>query len=212
MPLYLYPNDHAQAHMDYEKWPKGVEGRIPNLAREFVRGFAERIDLTFVPEGRGDLKSTFGPEDVLDYIYAVLHSPAFRTRYAAFLRVDFPRISFPRDRAVFCALRATGQELTDLHLMKAGVLGDDRRWPAFPEEGSNMVEGGYPKYVAEADTPRKAAVYINKAQCFRGVHPDVWEFHIGGYRTCEKWLKYRSETQLSYDDVNHFQKIVVALE
>ena len=56
-----------------------------------------------MPDGRGDLDATFGPEDVFHYIYAVLHSPEYRRRYADFLKSDFPRVP-PRGRALFAEL------------------------------------------------------------------------------------------------------------
>ena len=77
--------------------------------------------------------------------------------------------------------------------------------------GENRVEKGYPKYVAHAESANKGKVYINKDQFFEGVNPEVWEFHIGGYQVCEKWLKDRRERKLSYEEISHYQKIVVAL-
>ena len=57
----------------------------------------------------------------------------------------------------------------------------------------------------------KENVCKNKDQYFVGVTPDVWEFHIGGYQVCEKWLKDRRQRKLSYEDISHYEKIVVAL-
>ena len=74
-----------------------------------------------------------------------------------------------------------------------------------------MAEKGYPNYVAHADRPQKGKVYINKDQYFAGVRSEVWEFHIGGYQVCEKWLKDRRQRELSYEDISHYEKIVVAL-
>jgi predicted helicase len=160
---------------------------------------------------RGDLKGTFGPEDVFHYIYAVFHSPEYRRRYAEFLKIDFPRVPMPKSKQLFRKLCKVGEKLTKLHLMEAEVLqGADKR-VFFGVEGGKVVEKGYPKYVAHADEPKKGKVYINKDQYFEGVTPDVWEFHIGGYRVCEKWLKDRRGRTLSYEDISHYQKIVVAL-
>lgn len=159
----------------------------------------------------GDLKKTFGPEDVFHYIYAVFHSPEYRRRYAEFLKIDFPRIPLPKSKTFFCKLRKVGEELTKLHLMEAAILEDDKKRPEFAVEGDSTVEKGYPKYVAHADKPQKGKVYINKDQYFEGVRPEVWEFHIGGYQVCEKWLKDRRQRKLSYEDISHYEKIVVAL-
>ncbi len=212
MPLYLYPDDGMQTRMDYQEWPRGVHGRIPNLDREFVGELTRKTGLTFLPDQAGDLKSTYGPEDVLSFIYAVLHSPAYRARYAEFLRIDFPRIGFPRDRDAFRALCAVGHELMDLHLMISPILSDDRRLPTFPQEGNNTVESGYPIYVVDADKPQKAAVYINEDQYFAPIAPYIWDFYVGGYQVCEKWLKDRRGAELSYDDVHTYQKIVAAID
>lgn len=212
MPLYLYPDGDGQAHMDYSKWPKGLHDRVPNLSPEFVNALAKATHLTFITDGRGDLRSTFGPEDILGYIYAVLYSPKYRLLYGEFLKVDFPRVPCPNDKKAFCTLVTAGQQLIDLHLMNSATLADDARWPAFAEEGNNTVESGYPKYVGDARVPGKGVVFINKDQCFRGVRPDVWEFHVGGYQVCERWLKDRGGVQLSYDEVSHYQKTILAVE
>lgn len=209
-PLYLYPAEH-QDDFDYEHWPRGTNGRIPNFDKEFVDELAEKIDLKFASDGAGDLKKTFGPEDVLGYIYGIFHSPEYRKRYAEFLKTDFPRVPMPPDKDKFVKICKIGQELIKLHLLEAKILEDEKQWPRFPVKGDGVVAKGYPKYVAHADEPQKGKVYINKDQYFEGIRPDVWEFHIGGYQVCEKWLKDRRERTLSYDDINHYQKVVVAL-
>jgi len=209
-PLYLYPAEH-QDDFDYEHWPRGKDGRIPNLDKGFIDELAGKIDLKFVSDGVGDLKKDFGPEDVLGYIYGIFHSPEYRRRYAEFLKIDFPRVPMPPDKDMFVEICKIGQELIKLHLLEAEILEDEKQWPRFPVKGDGVVEKGYPTYVAHADEPQKGKVYINKDQYFEGIRPDVWEFHIGGYQVCEKWLKDRRERPLSYDDINHYQKVVVAL-
>jgi len=204
-PLYLYPAQEGEL-FEQNHWPAGKGGRVPDLSREFVEEFAEKIKLEFVSDGVGDLKETFGPEDIFHYIYAVFHSPEYRRRYAEFLKIDFPRVPLPKSKPLFRKLCKVGEKLTKLHLMEAPILEDDKKRPEFPVEGNSVVEKGYPKHVAH-----KARVYINKDQYFEGVSPDVWEFHIGGYQVCEKWLKDRRQRTLSYEDIRHYQKIVVAL-
>jgi len=212
-PLYLYPKSGKgkQSDMDYENWPRGIDGRVPNLSREFVEEFAESVKFEFVSDGFGDLKKTFGPEDVFHYIYAVFHSPEYRKRYAEFLKIDFPRVPLPKSKPLFRKLCKVGEELVKLHLMEATILEDEKKRPEFPVEGKSVVEKGYPNYVAHADRPQKGKVYINKEQYFEGVRHEVWEFHIGGYQVCEKWLKERRQRKLSYEDISHYEKIVVAL-
>ena len=72
-----------------------------------------------MPDGCGDLRKTFGSEGVFHYIYAVFHSPTYRSRYAEFLKIDFPRLPLTRDVALFRSLCALGKELVALlHLME----------------------------------------------------------------------------------------------
>lgn len=225
-PLYLYPTEKQQGLFGEEKG-LGKDGRRANLSDEFIDQLKAKVKLEYLPDGRGSLvkdkeiaassstprndKGTFGPEDVLAYIYGVLHSPAYRKRYAEFLKIDFPRIPLPDGRVMFRKFAETGFELMGLHLMEADVLEDMDSQPVYPVEGSNEVEKGYPSYVADADKQGKERVYINKDQYFEGVRPDVWEFHIGGYQVCNKWLKDRRGRTLSYDDIEHYKKITVAL-
>ena len=216
-PLYLYPLDQTakdkQRTFDdgQSKWPAGKDGRVPNLSKEFVDALAECVGLEFVSDGRGDLKKVFGPEDVFDWIYGVFHSPQYRQRYAEFLKIDFPRVPMPKDRRQFADVCAIGRQLVALHLMEAEILDDRSLWPVFEKTGTGEVEAGYPKHIAEADKPDKGRIYINEQQYFEGVEPATWEFTIGGYQVCEKWLKDRRGRTLSFDDVQHYQKIVVAI-
>lgn len=210
-PVYLYPTSSNNSLFGDLYWPLGKDGRVPNLSREFVEEFAQSVKLKFVSDGVGDLKKTFGPEDVFHYIYAVFHSPEYRRRYSEFLKIDFPRVPMPKSKQLFSKLCNVGEELVKLHLLESLILEDEKKRPRFPVEGNSIVEKGYPKYVAHAERPQKGKVYINKGQYFEGVKPEVWEFHIGGYRVCEKWLKDRRQRELSYEDISHYEKIVIAL-
>ena len=135
--------------------------------------------------------------------YAILYAESYRVRYSDFLKADFPRIPLTSDGALFAALAAKGADLIALHTMESPKLNEFIT--SFPEKGSNLVEK--PRY-----TERDSRVWINPAQYFEGVPREVWEFHIGGYQVCEKWLKDRKGRQLSYDDIQHYQKVVVALK
>lgn len=136
----------------------------------------------------------------------MFHSPEYRRRYAEFLKIDFPRVPLPRDCELFGSVARLGGELVGLHLMEADVLDEEGRGPEFDVEGDMTVAKGYPKYdVGEG------RVYINEKQYFAGVGEAVWDFHVGGYQVCGKWLKDRRGRVLSYDDVEHYRKVVVAL-
>lgn len=190
-PLYIYST---------EKSRRVSERRVPNLNSDFVKAFSSATTLDFIPEGTGDLKTTFGPEDVLHYLYAVLHSPEYRRRYADFLKSDFPRVPVINCGALFESLASLGKRLTALHLMEA----DDGEASVFPVKGNNCVEKV--RYA-----PPQKRVWINGEQYFDGVAPDTWEFTIGGYQPAEKWLKDRKNRTLSYDDIAHYLRLCAAL-
>ena len=194
-PLYLYP---AEGEMQFDGG-----NRRPNLNPEFIGDISGKLGLTFIEDGKGDLEQTFGPEDVFNYAYAVFHSPTYRTRYAEFLKIDFPRLPLTSDKTIFKALAEKGAELVSLHLMESPAL--NNLITGYPVTGSNEVEKvNYDESNQQLD--------INKTQYFEGVPPEVWEFHIGGYQVCQKWLKDRKGRTLSYDDLTHYQKVVVALK
>ena len=135
--------------------------------------------------------------------YAVFHSPTYRARYAEFLKIDFPRLPLTSDKELFKAMAAKGAELVSLHLMESPEL--NKPITKYQVSGSNEVDK-----VTYDEKPQR--IYINKTQYFEGVQPEVWEFHIGGYQVCQKWLKDRKGRKISIDDSTHYQKIVVALK
>ncbi|MBM4424023.1 MAG: hypothetical protein FJ030_11630 [Chloroflexi bacterium] len=195
-PLYLYPNgDYPATLFDHEN------GRRPNLSDKFIADCSQKLGLTFAADGTGDLKKTFGPEDVFHYAYAIFHSPVYRERYAEFLKIDFPRLPLTSDKKLFAKLAAKGAELVGLHLLKSPAL--DNFITSYSVAGSNAVE----KVKHE-----KRKVWINDSQYFGGVPEAVWEFRVGGYQVCDKWLKDRKGRTLSNDDIAHYQRVVVALK
>jgi hypothetical protein len=230
-PLYCYhdPLDKLKAKegdswIPLLPWPEASQGRRPNFNRNLTGHFEAYLGFQFVTDGKGDLKETFGPEDVLNYIYAILHSPTYRTRYAEFLKSGFPRVPITSDRELFRSLCGLGAELVALHLLESPKL--SKPIARYPVTGPDVVEKGFPKYLAPGEPePGKSEplpagrVYISKpdaqsgakGQYFEGVPPEVWNFHIGGYQVCEKWLKDRRGRTLTYDDLEHYCKVVTAL-
>ena len=190
-PLYIYEEDIKKAPRFGATHPV----RRPNLNPAFIRGLSERLGLSFVSDGHGDFKVSFGPEDVLRYVYAILHSPTYRSRYAESLKTDFPRVPLIADAGLFRTLCEKGAELVSLHLMHR--VGPTKA--AFPVKGTNMVEKV--RYA-------QGGVWINDSQFFDGVPESVWQFRVGGYQVCEKWLKDRKGRKLSHDDLVHYQGIV----
>jgi predicted helicase len=197
-PLYCYgKQDKASLFAKIEM------SRTSNLSPHFTKTFSYKLKLQFIEDGNGDLANTFGPEDIFNYAYAVFHSPTYRSRYAEFLKIDFPRLPLTSDKSLFKALVGKGAELVALHLMESPELNNPIT--NYPVSGSNMVE----KVSYDGNNKR---VYINKLQYFEGLPSEVWNFHIGGYQVCEKWLKDRKGRTLTYDDLTHYQTIVVALK
>lgn len=202
-PLYLYPTAGTNL-FDNDSPSKAPDSRRPNLAPEFIADFSSRLKLDFVPDGCGDLTSTFGPEDIFRYAYAVFHSPNYRRRYFQFLKIDFPRLPLTSDLKLFHSLCVLGKKLVALHLMEQHPSLQTR----YPVAGDNCVANV--RY-AEPTSGIPGRVWINTTQYFDNVPPEVWGYHIGGYQVCQKWLKDRKRRQLSYDDLTHYQGIVAAL-
>ena len=137
-------------------------------------------------------------------MYAVLHSPTYRSRYAEFLKMDFPRLPLTSNPELFRKLCALGDELVALHLMeKQGT-----KITSYPAAGDSAVETV--RYT-EPQGDTKGRVWINATQYFEGIPKNIWEFHVGGYQVCAKWLKDRKGRKLTYDDLTHYQQIVSAL-
>ena len=204
-PLYLYPEDGSE--------------RTPNLNPEEIQAFEKALNLPFSAEKTtrpGDFSVTFVPQtefcpvDILDYIYAVLHSPSYRETYKEFLKTDFPRVPYPTPET-FWPLVSLGGQIRQLHLMESPAL--DQAITPYPVAGSNVVSRKIsktsPGYEAIDDTHGK--VWINDNQYFDQVPLLAWEFYIGGYQPAQKWLKDRQDRELSFDDIMHYQKIIVAL-
>lgn len=211
-PLYLY-SDSSQTNL------LSQESRRPNLSLDFIKTFSEKLGLKFISEGGGDLEKTFGPEDVFYYAYAVFHSPTYRSRYAEQLKIDFPRLPLTSDKKLFAQLVRFGNELVNLHLLGKNPFNKSKTIFDEPEKWGVKIGGTKPENLIDwkvADVrynEKDKRVYVNKGQYFKGVEKEVWEFMIGGYQVCEKWLKDRkkAERSLSTEDLKHYMKMVVAI-
>ncbi len=197
-PLYLYPTDTPTL---FDPPPtEAPGGRRPNLSPEFITEFSHKLGLEFIPDGKGNNTQTFGPEDIFNYIYAIFHSPTYRQRYAEFLKIDFPRLPLTSNSALFWELAQIGDKLVNFHLMKETGRGIS----TYPIPGSNIVE--QVKY-----NENYQQVWINSEQYFAGVTPQIWNFYIGGYQVCQKWLKDRKGRTLVFEDLSHYQNIISIL-
>lgn len=199
-PLYLYPETSSQQSIEQ------TPARTPNLNTEIVNKIASKLGLTFTSE-KGNVEKTFAPVDLLDYIYAVLHSPTYREKYKEFLKIDFPRVPYPKDAAMFWQLVKLGGEIRQIHLLESAIV--EKYITQYPVDGDNTVLK--PHFVAAETNLNKGKVYINDTQYFDNVPQTAWDFYIGGYQPAQKWLKDRKERKLEFEDILHYQKIIVAL-
>jgi len=170
-PLYLYENGK----------------KIPNLNREVVKEMENIVGTT-------------APEDILDYVYAVLHSPTYRAKYGEFLKSDFPRVPYPKDKDTFWKLVPFGTKLRNLHLLTDPEV--ENRITSFPVTGSNVVEKPIFK---------NGKVFVNEAQYWDGVSEAVWNFYIGGYQPAQKYLKDRKDRELAHAEFENYEKMIVSL-
>ena len=158
------------------------------------------------PKLLAQLKASYNktptPEEIYYFIYAVLYSNTYRIKYSEFLKTDFPRVPFTKDFELFRKLGKLGERLVSLHLMTSPEL--ERPVARFEGGGDNKVEK--PKY--DSTTER---VYINTSRYFEGVSPVVWEYRIGGYQVCDKWLKDRKGRTLQLEDIKHYCRVVTAI-
>lgn len=182
-PLYLYPEDlFNRTGERTEKAPN----LAPSLVQELSKAYQRRLT----------------PEEIFHYIYAVSYAPGYRTKYAEFLKTDFPRIPFTKDRELFLKFAKLGEKLVDLHLLKSSAL--DKPLSRFQGKGDNRVE-------KQSYSQKETRVYINKTQYFEGVQPEVWHYQIGGYQVLDKWLKDRKKRILTTDDIKHYCRVVTVL-
>ncbi|WP_367175413.1 type ISP restriction/modification enzyme, partial [uncultured Agitococcus sp.] len=200
-PLYIYPT--AQDLLSTGE-------RQPNFNAEIIKTFAKKLKLTFTPE-KQSTTGTFAPIDVLDYIYAVLHSPNYRNTYKEFLKTDFPRVPYPQNVNSFWSLVNIGSQIRQLHLLQSDSL---KQSPVtYPQAGDNKITR---KIVQKdwqllADSSTVGRIYINEQQYFDNIPLIAWEFYIGGYQPAQKWLKDRTGRQLSTADIQHYRKMIKAL-
>jgi hypothetical protein len=217
-PLWLYDE---RVGFDLDGMESGVThsvNRRSNFSVSFLKTLASTLQL--LETGAYDFPKCLTPEDIFHYIYAIFHAPTYRARYAEFLKIDFPRVPLTGSRDLFRALAALGGDLVALHLLEDDYPGAS--WNVGDHGGDHAgsplrrpitTYAGPAAPTVEKVTYADGAVWVDKAQTagFRGVPEAVWAFHIGGYQVCEKWLKDRKGRTLSAADIEHYQRVVVAL-
>jgi predicted helicase len=200
------------------------------LAPTVYRKYSQTLGLRWTDSGIGDLQTTIGPEAFLHFCYAVFHSPTYRSIYDSALKHEFPRVPLISDLDLFRSLCTLGADLVGLHLLEDEYLAaswnqigkeSPLRHPitAFVEKATGTTIGAFSRRTCYQD----GNVYLDTSQrsrssYFKGVPKEVWNFHIGGYQVCYKWLYDRRGTKgepgrtLTPEDIEHYQRIVVALK
>jgi predicted helicase len=184
-PLYIYPDtENQQTNLFIEK--------TPNLSPNFLETIKNKLGKTPTPEA------------IFYYAYAIFHSPTYRSRYAEFLKIDFPRLPLTSNQELFNSLTSKGEELVNLHLMKSPTL--NNLITTFANQGNNQVT----EVTYNSELQR---IYINKQNYFTDIPQHIWEFKIGGYQVLDKWLKDRKNANriLSEAEINHYQQIIFVL-
>ncbi|MGJ0338067.1 type ISP restriction/modification enzyme [Aliarcobacter cryaerophilus] len=194
-PLYLYPDENSLTNE-----------RTPNLNLEIVKEIEEKLGLKFVNEKIED-STTFAPIDILDYIYAVLHSPSYREKYKEFLKIDFPRVPYPKPET-FWQLVSLGGKLRSLHLLEDTSL--DERVIDIKGEGELLIKNSLNKKDFSIED-EKVELRLNDEVSVVNIPLVAWEFYIGGYQPAQKWLKDRVGRVLNRADMKHYNRIINAL-
>lgn len=186
-PLYLFPETDKKDLFSTTELGHKTQNINPDLLSGLSKAYGKKPT----------------PEEIFYYIYAVLYSNTYRTKYAEFLKTDFPRVPFTKSYKTFLEMGKYGKELFDLHLLKSPDL--DPPIARFQGKGDNRVEK--PRY---SETEQR--VYINVIQYFEGIEKEVWEYQIGGYQVLEKWLKDRKKRVLGLEDIQHYCRVATALK
>jgi len=183
-PLFIYINSDG-----------ALFTQIQNKKSNMNKGFT-KILLSKLPK-------TISTENIFYYIYAILHSNKYREKYQEFLKTDFPKIPFTKQYELFEQLSQIGKRLTELHLLKSQEL--NIPICKLLEKGDNVI-----KKVEYNE--KEERVCINENQCFEKIPREIWQYQIGSYQVCEKWLKDRRKLALSYENIIHYCKVVTAIQ
>lgn len=217
-PLYCYLEDEKQSSLEGcdSSQNDTVANCKPNLHQSIVDKIANNINLKFTNE-KTNQPNAFAPIDILDYIYATLHSPTYRDTYKEFLKTDFPRVPYPKDAEQFWQLVELGGQLRQVHLLESPKLAEKAKalGISYPEGGNNEVTRKMTKssigFEPSEDDATTGKVWINDEQYFDNIPLVAWEFYIGGYQPAQKWLKDRKERTLNMSDIKHYINVIAAL-
>jgi predicted helicase len=196
----LIRSDSRGSESMFPLWTRGADP-TPNFAAEFIDACSRRLDLKWCEHGAADLVCEFGPQEVFHYIYALFYSPSYRQQFASWLRVDFPRVLLPRGPELFREMAKVGRRLVQLHLLRKPGSSVVR----FVADGdSTCVTAGCPKFDGER-------VWVNPHAYFTPVTSAAWQFRVGTYQVCRKWLRDRLGRELPTQEIQRYCQLVAAL-
>ncbi len=200
----------------YEK-KKNKILRSSNLTNKAISIFSKKLGMKFTYKERNNINNSFNSEDIFNYIYSILHSQKFRKRYAEFLKIDFPYIPITKNIEFFKQLTKLGADLVALHTLNSNSL------PL--KDIVHFIEGSNGKQMGKfnRDCYKNGKIFIdlnrkNDGSYFNGIPEDVWNFFIGSYQVCYKWLYNKSVKGkkkgklLTKNDIQSFKKIVIAIK
>jgi hypothetical protein len=217
-------NKTKEINYSFPLWLTAGKSKVPNLSSSYLAAIHSALNLAstdYLPE---DPSAPLHAEKIFHYIYAVLHSPAYRQRYAAFLRTDFPRIPIPGSRKVFDALAKLGAELVAWHLLEhqdaTNIVADGARsarataWFGTDFSLVKVAEKSRELADVQGTADKVGKVYVNATSGFANVHQSIWQHTIGGYQVLHKWLDDRRKAgrSLSQDDITHWLRVYAALQ
>ena len=195
-PLYIYNGGNGYAEIDFDG-----HKRYANFTQNFIKNYIEKIN--FKPNS----------EEILAYIYAVLHSTVYRKKYVEFLKTDFPAVPFTTNKEIFNQYAKLGQQLIDLHLLHEDALQcvstDNEIRVNYDFDSDFIVEK-----ISHDNNKLHLFTTDNKTVTFEGVTSQIYNFEIGSYKPIEKWLKYRikDEVTLTFTDLLHLKNMIIALK
>lgn len=217
-------NKTKEINYSFPLWLTAGKSKVPNLSSSYLAAIHSALNLASTDYRSEDSTAPLHAEKIFHYIYAVLHSPAYRQRYAAFLRTDFPRIPIPGSRKVFDALAKLGAELVAWHLLEhpdAAAIDANHSAPAgtvtwFGRDFAlnKVAEKSRELADMQGTEDKVGKVFINATSGFANVHQSIWQHTIGGYQVLHKWLDDRRKAgrSLSQDDIIHWLRVYAALQ
>ncbi len=201
-PLYQYPQTKGRRTGNPHKKSFGNLMLLFDPQTEY-QAKKQNISTYLLDQLKKSYKKTLSPEQILFYVYAVLYSKKYRTKYEEFLKMDFPRIPFTTEYPLFLKAAQYGKRLVDLHLLKAAEIDP----PTARFQGKEEAKVEKPLYDRKSQR-----VHINNTCYFEGVPVEIWEYPIGGYQVCDKWLKDRKGRVLQLDEIKQYCQMVTALK